>query len=607
LALFDNLSAWWKMDQASGDEPDACNAHTLFDDTTTAATTGQVSGARDFSNDYFHANHATDLNGSAAFSLALWVKLSTDAQYLVHKGWTDGGAAREFILLTASDGGTGVQFTFAKDNGSGVQQVDSAGATLGAWHLVVCVYKGADAEMKISVDGGAFTVASVSTGIQTGTANFWVGAQPSGGLTGQLDEIGYWRRALDSSDVAALWNSGAGITFTDNSPAAGIGHVKVTPVAPTVIQGAQSQLDKVIKIAAPAPGGSTHAAVIQQPIKISSPATGVGRSWTSGDPGLLELTAIAPTATLRASAGLGRLKTSTPGIITLENAGLLGIGHLTLHGVTPTPNHGASISPAAINLAGPAGTTSKRALHEWGRVWMTPPAADVGFAAAAGQGTIDVTAVAPGGQHDEPLGIGLWTLDFALAAAAHAAVLSPAAMNLAGPAPAGAKAAASGQALLDFTYVVTTTTKGADCSPLLVELATPAASTTKTAADVDLGLWTLDFGLAGSTHGAASGPALLHLSGVSPDTSHAAADLDLGLWTLDVGLGTGLHGAVLPAASVEFVGIASLTPKTAGDLDVASLELLGIRATRPYRKYAKLATLTRLPTTSTLARRTEED
>ena len=67
------------------------------------------------------------------------------------------------------------------------------------------------------------------------------------------------------------------------------------------------------------------------------------------------------------------------------------------------------------------------------------------------------------------------------------------------------------------------------------------------------------------------------------------------------------HGAAAAVGQVELVSVAPLTPKQANDLAIASVELVGIAATRPYRKYAKRATLVRGGTASTLVRRRRSD
>jgi hypothetical protein len=91
--------------------------------------------------------------------------------------------------------------------------------TLGAWNFVVVQYNDTTKVLSASVNNGTFVNTSAGSGTPTATARpFYIGR--SGGqaapFNGAISNFGYWNRRLSSganSEIAALWNSGAGRTY----------------------------------------------------------------------------------------------------------------------------------------------------------------------------------------------------------------------------------------------------------------------------------------------------------------------------------------------------------------------------------------------------------
>lgn len=79
--------------------------------------------------------------------------------------------------------------------------------SLDAWHMFALVTEGAT--WKVSVDGGTFT-----TGAGFSLSNVDLGVEivfvTTDLFTGIMDELAIWNTALSQSEVAALWNGGAG-------------------------------------------------------------------------------------------------------------------------------------------------------------------------------------------------------------------------------------------------------------------------------------------------------------------------------------------------------------------------------------------------------------
>ena len=90
----------------------------------------------------------------------------------------------------------------------------------GNWHFVVGTYDGST--IKLYIDGSLSTSVSASGSIQTGSNPVEIGTRTaiSYYFNGDIDEIGIWSRALSSTEVSELYNSGAGLQypFTTDKP-----------------------------------------------------------------------------------------------------------------------------------------------------------------------------------------------------------------------------------------------------------------------------------------------------------------------------------------------------------------------------------------------------
>ena len=129
-------------------------------------------------------------------------------------------------FVSSSDSSLGLEYTSAGEiafnmgTGSGWGRrviSDETDLQDGAWHLVVVYYKHVAQEVGISVDGGTIKQSPQTGGIDTSTTGpFTLGR--TGTFAGQYHDGGiqdsaFWDRALDSSDISELWNSGSGIVY----------------------------------------------------------------------------------------------------------------------------------------------------------------------------------------------------------------------------------------------------------------------------------------------------------------------------------------------------------------------------------------------------------
>jgi hypothetical protein len=136
----------------------------------------------------------------ATFSLSFWFKTSDPSiNILASRGGDFDSAGFDWYI----DGG-----------GSG--NFPAIGATIndGNWHHIVAESTGS--QTKLYVDNTLFGTNTVS--LSASFNNLYLFGIPlsSGGINGSkglIDEIGFWSRALSASQVAALYNSGSGLSY----------------------------------------------------------------------------------------------------------------------------------------------------------------------------------------------------------------------------------------------------------------------------------------------------------------------------------------------------------------------------------------------------------
>jgi hypothetical protein len=150
------------------------------------------------------------VNISTNASLNAWFK-TTDAgaSYDVIAGFWNG--ANVYFSIQISDGN--ILATLQDSTASATIQFSSPSKYKdGNWHMATIVKTGGKLELYID---GTF----VDDDTQTFTGNFnsspiYMGAWSAGNYyIGSVDEIGYWEKALSSTEVGQLYNGGNGLAY----------------------------------------------------------------------------------------------------------------------------------------------------------------------------------------------------------------------------------------------------------------------------------------------------------------------------------------------------------------------------------------------------------
>lgn len=186
----------------------------LWLDATDTDTVNKKNAA-DFnaSNLEYLSSSSSDFKTGSAFAISCWVQVDAVIGQQVIFGRLAGGGNICYELVLSSSNKWAFTTGF---NGTGaeVQVADSGTVMPDTWYFLMCYYDGAT-ETGISVNGGAFTTATV-TGVFVGTTDALIGRDGFGTyLTGGLDDLAFWSAKPTDDLRDSVYNSGSGKAYED--------------------------------------------------------------------------------------------------------------------------------------------------------------------------------------------------------------------------------------------------------------------------------------------------------------------------------------------------------------------------------------------------------
>jgi hypothetical protein len=214
--LLTNLSAYWELDEASGQRNDShTNALHLTDNNTVGSGLGVdgVSTAADFERDnteyLSRASEAALVTGNIDFSIGLWVRPESSGGNMRLLGaW--GGVGQQFVIYI--DGSMKPQFYVSSNGSDTVGSGAAAALSAGTWHWILIEHDATANTISIRLNNGSAVSASHSAGVYAGGSRpFQIGTYDSNtsSFDGLIQGAGFWKRVLTADERTWLYNSGA--------------------------------------------------------------------------------------------------------------------------------------------------------------------------------------------------------------------------------------------------------------------------------------------------------------------------------------------------------------------------------------------------------------
>jgi hypothetical protein len=216
-ALLTDLVSYWKLEEdAQADRQDSHGAFHLTQNGGVGRTTGKINFATQFSGgQYLSRAHEGNLSGTGtSFTVAGWFLTNSAGDQAFAAKWTSGTNQREYLVYQ-----TASRFKLlvsANGSSSSTVSADTFGApSTGVAYFLAAGYDVAAQRIWIQVNAGTRDQAVYSSGIFAGNSPFYLGAYSGifALLNGWIDEVGFWRRSLSTTEVSQLYAGGNGLAY----------------------------------------------------------------------------------------------------------------------------------------------------------------------------------------------------------------------------------------------------------------------------------------------------------------------------------------------------------------------------------------------------------
>lgn len=223
MALVDNLVAYYKLDESSGNPADSSgNSYSLTNTGTATFGAGKINNGTILNgSSQYHDTTQAAFNITGSFSINAWIKLDTSAtQDIISNVVTDSNTYGPLYKISTDSSSVIKAQTWAS-SGSFLDISSGVTASTGTWYMVTFV-KAADDDWRLYVNAGTPATSSSSRTLSvTGKDGFRIGAGegtvgsrvPSSFFDGMVDECAVWTRALTGTEITELYNSGNGSQY----------------------------------------------------------------------------------------------------------------------------------------------------------------------------------------------------------------------------------------------------------------------------------------------------------------------------------------------------------------------------------------------------------
>ena len=209
MALTDNIQAYYKFDT---DSSDSVGTNDGTDTSMSYANAGIIDNSATFNGSSSRISFSPITSLTTSFTVNFWInRTGTVGTVQVP---IQLGRQTNFIWFYFT---TGNNFRLVEDNIA--DYASSITISTSGWNMITVV-KSTDTGTNLTyyLNGAAAGTASIGS-VSTPANNAYFGSYSVNNSTflyyfnGRLDEVGIWDRALSSTEITELYNSGAGLTY----------------------------------------------------------------------------------------------------------------------------------------------------------------------------------------------------------------------------------------------------------------------------------------------------------------------------------------------------------------------------------------------------------
>lgn len=214
-----DLISYWDMDESTGTRFDRWGTNNLTDNDTVLSSTGKLNNSANFvagtNENLSRADNASLSTGDVDFTTSAWVKLSTKSGNRMVSSKCDSvdpGQCEYYLFYWTGSDSLCIQLWNTAAGTSLRSVCSSVTISTGVWYHVVAWHDTVANTANISVNGtvnSSSTYTSGSVGDSSGTFRIGSYLGSGSGMDGSIDEVGFWKRKLSSTEISTLYGSGS--------------------------------------------------------------------------------------------------------------------------------------------------------------------------------------------------------------------------------------------------------------------------------------------------------------------------------------------------------------------------------------------------------------
>ncbi|NTW32175.1 MAG: LamG domain-containing protein [Bacteroidetes bacterium] len=220
FTLCNNIVAYWKFDESTGNAADAVGSNNgTPTDITYSTANGKIHNGAGFNGSSSKIVTSSNISISGNFSFACWVNVASylnNYPLVMDLGTYGGGSGNSAFIIVGHIGvNRGVQFAYYQ---SGWYQATTNTQMSSGWHFIVgtVTVGGGGSAMVLYIDGNSAATGAAPSSVSINNT-MSIGTDYTGVADkfydGAIDEIGIWSRALTPAEVTSLYNNGTGLQY----------------------------------------------------------------------------------------------------------------------------------------------------------------------------------------------------------------------------------------------------------------------------------------------------------------------------------------------------------------------------------------------------------